>query len=443
MWHLHRSTARLLRNLRWKALRWSASADQQFHDVAFQDLSRDPFSPAYPGSITIRRFADLAEPAIHDGATVLDLGCGPGEITCELARRRPATTFVGVDHSRQAIEVATAHAVRLGLANVRFDVADVGRYAPAQRVHLVTMFNAFHHLIEPVPFVSRFRALTDDFLLIEPIGDGLGRWRKSLDFDWAALELDKLRARLDHAFAVAVPTVEGGPATEPPGEPVEHRYTMDDFETFFEGFSLTVRGTTSGLVEYPRQLEMRTEWRVHFGEIAYAVYQALDDRLLTENRDLWARHWVIHARPGPRLARREPVAFPEASVADEVLTGPYDVIYGDYEGPDQAPADAEFTTEVSLRNAGFASWSSEGTSPVFLSYKWLTTGGVPVRIEGRRSRLPRPIRPDEGCRVPLVVQTPPDAGRYILAIDLVQEGVTWFSEAGQLPLKVTVKVTKR
>lgn len=438
-----RDALRLLRNLRWRTLRWSAADDRRFHDAAFLDLSHDPFSPAYAGSITIRRFADLAGPFIHDGTTVLDLGCGPGEITCELARRRPAVRFIGVDHSPQAIAVAAGHSARLGLTNIEFVSADVAGYSPPGRASLVTMFNAFHHLLDPAGFVARFRSLTDDFLLIEPIGDSLGRWRESLDFDWVAGELDKIRARLDHEFQAPVQRPSAPPAGEAGGEPVEHRYTLDDFESFFEGFSLTVRGTVSGLNTYPPQLDPATAWQERFGDVAHSVYEAIDERLLAENRDLWGRHWMVHATPGPPRTRREPGPFAGAGAPAPAVTGPYDVVYEPYEGPTEAPAASEVHTEIAVRNTGYRRWSSEGDSPVFVSYRWLSRAGVPIDLEGRRSPLPHALDPGAACRVPIVIETPAIAGRYVLSIDLVHEGVTWFSEAGQLPCRVPFAIVAR
>jgi SAM-dependent methyltransferase len=434
-------TLRLLRDLRWRTLRWSASADRQYHDAAFLELSHDPFSPAYVGSITIRRFADLAEPFLEDGTTVLDLGCGPGEITCELARRRPGVRFIGVDHSGQAIEIARGHARRLGLANAEFVAADVSGYSPPARAKLVMMFNAFHHLLDPAGFVRRIRTVADDFLLIEPIGDALGRWRESLDFDWVASELDKIRERLDHEFRAPVTPAPTG-AGDAAGEPVEHRYTLDDFETFFDGFTLTVRGTVSGLNTYPPHLELRTDWRRRFGEIAHALYSAIDERLLAENRDLWGRHWVLHATPGSRGPRREPGPYEDALSPGAPVAGPYDVVYEPYAGSTEAPAAAEVHTDILIRNAGYMRWSSEGDSPVFVSYRWLDKAGVALPMEGRRSRLPHPVDPGASCRVPMVIETPPAGGRYVLSIDLVREGVTWFSEAGQLPCRVPFRIVR-
>ena len=65
-------------------------ADREFHDALFSPQQYDPFTFAYPGYLTIRRFADLAAERLTGVRRAADLGCGPGEITCELARRHPA-----------------------------------------------------------------------------------------------------------------------------------------------------------------------------------------------------------------------------------------------------------------------------------------------------------------------------------------------------------------
>src|SRR5689334_16813671 len=113
---------RALRELRWRWHRWSSADDRTFHDDLFAGAADyDPFTFAYPGYVTIRRFADLAAEAIVPGVErVVDVGCGPGEITCELARRFRDVRFVGVDHSAAGIERATRNAARLGLINVSF-----------------------------------------------------------------------------------------------------------------------------------------------------------------------------------------------------------------------------------------------------------------------------------------------------------------------------------
>ena len=180
------SIARLAKRLNWARHGWSTARDREFHNALFASEPYDPFNASYPGYLTIRRFADLAVQSIRVGDAVIDLGCGPGEITCELARRRPDSHFVGVDHSSEAVARAERLAANLGLTNVHFELNDLEQYQPRQHVGLVTMFDAFHHLLDPGGFVRRVGPSCDRFFLIEPAGNWLGQWQKTLDVDWIA-----------------------------------------------------------------------------------------------------------------------------------------------------------------------------------------------------------------------------------------------------------------
>jgi len=76
-------------------------------------------------------FRDLAE-LVQDGevARVVDLGCGSGELTAELAARLGAADVLGVDSSPAMLARAAEHA-RPG---VRFERADIGSWcAPGTR----------------------------------------------------------------------------------------------------------------------------------------------------------------------------------------------------------------------------------------------------------------------------------------------------------------------
>ena len=112
--------SRLVRELNWSRRKWSAASDREFHEELYRSDDYDPFSLAYPGYTTIRRFADLVEPALPAAGAVVDLGCGPAEITCELAARRSDLSFLGLDHSAAAIAKAHANKSRRGVTNTRW-----------------------------------------------------------------------------------------------------------------------------------------------------------------------------------------------------------------------------------------------------------------------------------------------------------------------------------
>lgn len=63
-------------------------------------------------------------------ASVLDIGCGAGELSLAIARGRPKSRIVGVDISPQLIEVARDRGTQLG--NATFEQADAATWRPAE-----------------------------------------------------------------------------------------------------------------------------------------------------------------------------------------------------------------------------------------------------------------------------------------------------------------------
>jgi SAM-dependent methyltransferase len=447
---------RAWRRVRSRWSHWSATADREFHDHLFAAAEHDPFSPAYPGYLTIRRFADLAAAHLENARVVLDLGCGPGEITCELAKRFPALSFHGVDHSQTAVDRASSHAGRLQLSNVTFQRADLQTFEPVGPADLVVMFDAFHHLTEPGAFVKRMSRYCHRFFLIEPAGDALGRWKRTIDFDWLPNELDKIRARIEYLLR------EKASSSQPPASSsqlaaasvvnsssearaVEQRYPLADYQSFFAGFHLSVRGTVAGFDVYPPQPQYDSAWRRTIMDTAYEMLVQVDDRLVDQNLDLHAKHWAIHAdrradaAVPPRGKRLQPAGIWQA----DVVRGPHDVRFEGADIPSSIATDVELLADVTIRNESWRTLKSDGVAhPIFLSYRWLDRQRRPIVKEGLRSPLPRPIEPGESCHVALRLKAPETAGEYLLELDLVEEGVTWFSEVGVPPLRVRVDVRR-
>jgi phosphoglycerol transferase MdoB-like AlkP superfamily enzyme len=83
-----------------------------------------------------------------------------------------------------------------------------------------------------------------------------------------------------------------------------------------------------------------------------------------------------------------------------------------------------------LRNDGFVTWIPEERFK--FSYHWLSPGSEPVD-EGFRTRLPTEVAPGDAIAIRARVKNLPPPGIYRLQWDLVQEGVTWFSEKDRTP----------
>ncbi|MFJ2768770.1 class I SAM-dependent methyltransferase [Streptomyces sp. NPDC087300] len=108
---------------------------------------------------------------------VLDIGCGPGTITADLAALVPDGHVTGVDHAPGILDQARATAAERGLDNVEFAVADVHDLDyPDDSFCVVHAHQVLQHVGDPV------RALREMRRVCEPGGIVAVR-----DSDYAAM----------------------------------------------------------------------------------------------------------------------------------------------------------------------------------------------------------------------------------------------------------------
>lgn len=94
--------------------------------------------------------------ALRDGLVCLDLGCGGGDVTLELARRvGPNGRATGVDMDETKLELARAEAQQRGVANVEFRPADVRETFGSPVFDLVYARFLLTHLADPSGMVRR------------------------------------------------------------------------------------------------------------------------------------------------------------------------------------------------------------------------------------------------------------------------------------------------
>ncbi len=85
---------------------------------------------------------------IHGRRRVLDLGCGPATILCQIAKSNPSIEFVGVDLSASMIEQGNRAIQRLGLENVTLiqdDITTLSKFTDHSFDGVISTF-ALHHL---------------------------------------------------------------------------------------------------------------------------------------------------------------------------------------------------------------------------------------------------------------------------------------------------------
>jgi len=103
------------------------------------------------------------------------------------------------------------------------------------------------------------------------------------------------------------------------------------------------------------------------------------------------------------------------------------------------------TLYFKTKNLGEASWPSrvrcDGRFQVNIGNRWLDANGRTVVNDlDSRNVLPDDLRPGEETEIALTVTAPVTSGDYVLEIDMVHEGVTWFHERGSETLRIRVRV---
>jgi trans-aconitate 2-methyltransferase len=79
---------------------------------------------------------------------VLDVGCGNGKVTAEIASRVPQGPVLGVDSSADMIAFALSRFDPTVRPNLRFQIADARRLPFRDEFDLVVSFNALHWIHE-------------------------------------------------------------------------------------------------------------------------------------------------------------------------------------------------------------------------------------------------------------------------------------------------------
>jgi hypothetical protein len=159
--------------------------------------------------------------------------------------------------------------------------------------------------------------------------------------------------------------------------------------------------------------------------------------------DLAAKHWAIyasHTPDGGRSARsiRRPPVRPRLGG----LLSAYSAQYALYEGPNRVRCGELFQATVHVTNTGWRPWTSAEGSPILASYHWLDRSGRRLVAEGLRTAIPATVAAGEEAVILLRVEAPQTPGDAILSIDLVHEGVTWFSDQGVVPYPVRFTVDR-
>jgi len=113
--------------------------------------------------------------------------------------------------------------------------------------------------------------------------------------------------------------------------------------------------------------------------------------------------------------------------------------------PTHLRAGQQETIHVTVKNVSEYLWSARGRPDGKLALNagdiWFDASGDNlVNNLDARTTISHDLYPGEEIDLPLQIKVPATPGEYVLEIDMVQEGVSWFKERGSTPFRIKLHV---
>lgn len=101
---------------------------------------------------------------VSENDTVLDIGCGNGALTYDVARK--AKKVVGIDLNERNIEIARS---RFSMENIEFIHGDALTNLPDERFDVIILSNVLEHIAKRVEFLISVKNRASKFLIRVPM----------------------------------------------------------------------------------------------------------------------------------------------------------------------------------------------------------------------------------------------------------------------------------
>lgn len=159
----------------------------------------------------------------------------------------------------------------------------------------------------------------------------------------------------------------------------------------------------------------------------------------------YVREFARVLRPGGLIVFQIPDGrVASASAAGPLPDGGFRAMFSGYPDSLRAAATSSIDVPVTIRNAGDCAWPCRGDSAwkyaVQLGNHWLTSDGAAAVWDDARRPLQFDMDPQAEVQLILTVHAPAAPGKYLLELDMVQEGVSWFKQKSGTSAAIPVEV---
>lgn len=267
---------------------WNGRAGQKWvRDADRMDVMLAPFADAIISKI-----------GPTPGQSVIDVGCGAGALSLNVAASSVNVSVFGVDVSEPLVAVARARAGAVG-ANAEFVVADAATWRPENAADFIISRFGIMFFADPVAAFANMRQM------LKPEGRmSFACWRALSENDWA---MTPLRA--------ALPLLPEAPMPPPPGTPGPFAFAEQDYVQKIladSGWSdiritpwngdLTLPGTDAAetadfMLDMGPLARAIADQAIELGPIRAAVEERLKELASPDGRiHLKAAAWIVEAR---------------------------------------------------------------------------------------------------------------------------------------------------
>ncbi|MCJ1300152.1 hypothetical protein MMC08_002946 [Hypocenomyce scalaris] len=121
--------------------------------------------------------------------SILDVGCGPGSITVDLAKKVPTGHIVGLDYVSDPLDKARSLAISEGVSNTNFQVGDIHDLPfPDNTFDIVHAHQVLQHVADPIQAFREMRRVIKQGGIVAvresasltwyPESEGISAWRE-------------------------------------------------------------------------------------------------------------------------------------------------------------------------------------------------------------------------------------------------------------------------
>lgn len=167
-----------------------------------------------------------------------------------------------------------------------------------------------------------------------------------------------------------------------------------------------------------------------------AIFQLPSELIAREGKRTFLQRML--GKPSPKVSSISEALPDDAFKAQITLVNP----------PNTVQAGSQRILYVRVRNTSHITWpqlgaAADGRYQVKLGNRWLDEKGNIVVHDDCRIILPRDVPSKDEVEVYLAITAPDEPGRYVLVVDMMQEGVAWFENKGSRAAKALVTVAEQ